>query len=84
MNHSLPITDKSIQANLRKQALNKRTSYRNWREWDALYDFEVQEKEAAKKELAQLRYYMPQFAAGMVCFGVALGLFLSMFIIYYV
>lgn len=84
MNHNIRITDTSIQANLRRQALNKKASHRNWREWDAMYDFEVNEKEVTKKELAQLRYYMPRFAAGMVCFGVALGLFLSMFIIYYV
>lgn len=84
MNHNIRITDTSIQANLRRQALNKKASHRNWREWDAMYDFEVQEKEVSNKELAQLRYYMPQFAAGMVFFGVGLGLLLGMFITYYV
>lgn len=76
--------DTSIQANLRRQAQNKKASHRNWREWDAMYDFEVQEKELTQKELTQLRYYMPRFAAGMVFFGVALGLILGMFITYYV
>jgi len=84
MNHNIRITDTSIQANLRRQAQNKKASHRNWREWDAMYDFEVQEKETTQKELAQLRYYMPWFAAGMVYFGVSLGLLLSMLIIYYV
>ena len=75
-----PSTDKSIQANLRNQALNKKASHRNWREWDALYDFEVSGKYALHRELIHLKNSMPRFGISMVLLGISTGMLLSRFL----
>lgn len=48
------MVDTSIQENLRKDALRKLPSHRNWREWYALYDKLEEEQAFLFNEIAYL------------------------------
>lgn len=77
-------SDTSIQANLRRQALNKKDSHRNWREWYAIWDYEVEQKELYAKQLGELRKNTWYLIGAGISFGVAIGLCLAVLIIQYV
>lgn len=74
-------TDTSIQTNLYRQAIVKKPSHRNWREWDALYDVEckINAKHSINIERFQKNYKYDIISA--LLFGTAVGLIIAVTII---
>lgn len=72
--------DNSIQSNLRRKALVKKASERTWREWDAMYDFEVRENQELHHALNKYRSNVAYLALAASFFGIAFGIFLALFV----
>lgn len=77
-------TDTSIQTNLYRQAIVKKPSHRNWREWDALYDAECKKNVELSKDLQQYIFVRKNYkydAISAFLFGIAIGLIIAVTLI---
>lgn len=70
-------TDTSILENLRKQALRKKPSHRNWREWHAI----VEAFEDNEVILSQEISYLKRANIGYIFIGISIGLVLALIIL---